>query len=60
MASNKRLLKAYIRYDGNGRVIPGSPIMRQSAPKDGHWHEINAYLCCNTTTTTSTTQEQRQ
>lgn len=55
MASNKRNLKAFVRYDGSGRVVPGSLILRQKMPKVGKWVEVQAYECCNPTTTTSTT-----
>jgi hypothetical protein len=56
--SNKKDLKAYVRYDGSGRVIPGSLILQRSKPKVGNWEQIQAYECCDpyfTTTTTSTT-----
>ena len=56
MASNKRLYKAYARYDGTGRIVVGSLIWRKKMPKNGTWVEITqAYECCNPTTTTSTT-----
>ena len=56
MATNKRDLKAYVRFDGTGRIIPGSLVLRRAKPKVGNWKEIEAYECCNpTTTTTSTT-----
>lgn len=59
MANNNKL-KAYIRYDGTGRVIAGSLILQRSKPKVGNWQEIDANECCNyvpgsTTTTTTTT-----
>jgi hypothetical protein len=47
MASNKRINKAYVRYDGSGRVIPGSLILNRFKPKVGNWQETPAYLCCN-------------
>jgi hypothetical protein len=53
--SNKRDLKAYVRFDGQGRVVAGSLILRKSKPKVGKWQEITAYECCNQTTTTTTT-----
>jgi hypothetical protein len=46
MFPNKRDLRAYVRYDGRGRIIPGSLILRRSKPKVGHWKEVPAYLCC--------------
>ena len=53
MASNNRL-KAFVRYDGSGRVIAGSLILQRFKPKVGNWVEIDAYECCNPTTTTTT------
>lgn len=59
MASNQRDLKAFVRFDGSGRVVAGSLILRKNKPKVGRWQEIPAYECCNyvptTTTTTSST-----
>jgi hypothetical protein len=52
---DKRVNKAYVRYDKNGRIIPGGPRMNRFKPKSGGWKEINAYLCCNDATTTTTT-----
>jgi hypothetical protein len=55
--SNQKRLKAFVRYDGSGRVVAGSLILRKNKPKVGRWQEIPAYECCNyvpTTTTTST------
>ena len=54
---NSRPLKAYVRFDGSGRIVAGSLILRKNKPKVGKWKEIPAYECCNvvpTTTTTST------
>lgn len=55
-------LKAYVRYDGNGRVVAGSLVFRKKKPKNGRWVEISSNLCCNpnpipnpSTTTTTTT-----
>ena len=47
MASNRRDLKAYVRFDGSGRVVPGSLILRRNKPKVGTWTEITGYQCCN-------------
>ena len=44
---NNRRLKAFVRYDGSGRVIPGSLNLQATKPKVGNWKEINAYECCN-------------
>jgi hypothetical protein len=53
---DKRPLKAYVRFDGTGRIVPSSLILRRKKPKVGKWVEIPAYECCNlTTTTTSST-----
>ena len=57
MATNNKL-KAYVRFDGTGRVIAGSLILQRFKPKVGNWVEIDANECCNyvpTTTTTTTT-----
>jgi hypothetical protein len=57
--SNQRDLKAFVRYDGSGRVVAGSLVLRKNKPKVGKWKEIQAYECCNyipSTTTTTTTQ----
>ena len=61
MAQNtNRPLKAYVRFDGTGRIVPSSLILRRKKPKVGKWVEIPAYECCNyvpsTTTTTTTTE----
>jgi len=47
MASNKKDLKAYVRYDGTGRLISGSLILQRSKPKVGNWKQIGAYECCD-------------
>lgn len=47
MASNKRDLKAFVRYDGTGRVIPGSLILQRNKPKVGNWNQTTAYECCD-------------
>ena len=48
-------LKAFVRFDGSGRVIPSSLILQKSKPKVGNWKEINATQCCNDITSTTTT-----
>jgi hypothetical protein len=55
MANSNNRLKAYVRYDGTGRVIAGSLILQRFKPKVGNWVEIDANECCNYTTTTTTT-----
>lgn len=52
---NSRPLKAYVRFDGSGRIVAGSLILRKNKPKVGKWKEIQAYECCNVVPTTSTT-----
>lgn len=52
-------LKAYVRYDGNGRVVPSSIILRRNKPQVGDWVEVLANLCCNPTTTSTTTINER-
>jgi hypothetical protein len=51
---NTRPLKAFVRFDGSGRIVAGSLILRKNKPKVGKWKEIPAYECCNFTTTTTT------
>jgi hypothetical protein len=53
--SNQRNLKAFVRYDGSGRVVAGSLVLRKNKPKVGKWKEILTYECCNDIPTTSTT-----
>ena len=59
MANSRKDLKAYVRFDGSGRIVPGSLILRRKMPKVGKWKEVQAYECCDpnfpTTTSTSTT-----
>ena len=40
MATNNKL-KAYVRYDGTGRVL------QANKPKVGNWKRIQAYECCD-------------
>lgn len=54
MAKNNNL-KAYVRYDGTARIIPGSLILNRFKPKVGNWQEIDANECCNYIPTTTTT-----
>ncbi len=58
MANNQKKLKAFVRYDGSGRVVAGSLILRKNRPRVGRWFEIPTYDCCNgdSTTTSTTTQ----
>lgn len=54
MIVNKRDLKSYARFDGTGRIVPGSLVLRRTQPKNGNWKEIPAYQCCNNVTLTTT------
>lgn len=45
--NNKKDLKAFVRYDGSGRVVAGSLILRRKKPKVGKWTEVQGYQCCN-------------
>lgn len=56
MANNQTpKLKAFVRFDGTGRVVPGSLVLQASKPKVGDWKEIPATECCGPTTTTTST-----
>lgn len=52
---DKRNLLAFVRMDGQGRVVAGSLILRRKMPKVGKWVEITGYQCCNYSSTTTTT-----
>ena len=45
--SNKTL-KAFVRLDGQNRVIASSLILRKNKPKVGRWREIVVNECCTT------------
>jgi len=45
--ANQRNLKAFVRFDGSGRIVAGSLILRKNKPRIGRWYEIPAYQCCN-------------
>ena len=45
--ANQRNLKAFVRFDGSGRIVAGSLVLRKQKPKVGRWYEIPAYQCCN-------------
>ena len=53
MSNNK--LKAFVRLDGQNRVISSSVVYRQNKPKVGRWREIIVNECCVPSTTTTTT-----
>jgi len=45
--ADQRNLKAFVRFDGSGRVVAGSLVLRKNKPKVGRWQEIPAYECYN-------------
>lgn len=53
MAANNNL-RAFVRLDGQNRVVASSLILRKNKPKVGKWLEVAASVCCTTTTSTST------
>ena len=53
--NNNNKLKAFVRFDGSGRIVPSSLIIQAFKPKVGNYKEIDAKECCNYTTTTTTT-----
>lgn len=54
-SNNNNKLKAFVRFDGSGRIIPSSLIVQAFKPAVGNYQEIDAKECCNYTTTTTTT-----
>ena len=46
MANSNNQLKAYVRFDGTGRIVPSSLILQRFKPKVGNWQEIPATECC--------------
>jgi hypothetical protein len=51
---NLRDLKAFVRYDGSGRVVAGSLIFRKKKPTIGNFQQIQSFKCCNDVTLTYT------
>ena len=49
---NLRDLKAFVRYDGSGRVVAGSLIFRKKKPTIGNFQQIQSFKCCNDVTLT--------
>ena len=49
MANSNNQLKAYVRFDGTGRIVPSSLILQRFKPKVGNWQEIPATECCTPT-----------
>jgi len=54
MSTNKKDLKAFVRYDGSERIVSGSLILRKKKPKVGKWKEIANSQCCTDVTLTTT------
>ena len=44
MSTNQ--LKAWVRFDGNRNVVPGSLILRKTKPPVGTWLQVTYNLCC--------------
>lgn len=41
--------KAFVKYDGSGRIVPGSLIITNNTlPKPGIWKEVYINKCCDT------------
>jgi len=54
-SNNNNKLKAFVRFDGTGRIIPSSLIVQAFKPAVGNYVEIDAKECCNYVPTTTTT-----
>jgi len=48
--NNNNKLKAFVRFDGSGRIVPSSLIVQAFKPKVGNYKEIDAKECCNYST----------
>lgn len=47
MSRNRKDFKTFYRFDGNGRIIPGSNILKKGyKPEEGTWQESSPYECC--------------
>lgn len=58
MAKRDPRLRAFVKVNKLGEVVPGTLILRRVPPESGHsfyWQEIIPDICCTTTTTTTTT-----
>lgn len=40
---------AYVRYDHQGRIVAGGPIIQARPPKNGNWQAVSNVLGTNTT-----------
>ena len=54
-SNNNNKLKAFVRFDGSGRIVPSSLIVQAFKPAVGNYVEIDAKECCNYVPTTTTT-----
>jgi hypothetical protein len=45
-SNNNNKLKAFVRFDGSGRIIPSSLNVQSIKPKVGNWRQINSKECC--------------
>lgn len=43
---------AYVRYDHQGRIVPGGPIIQARPPKVGNWQAVSNVIGTNTTSNT--------
>jgi hypothetical protein len=50
-----RSLRAFVKIDAQGNLVPGVLLYRKKKPSSGNWKELDANVCCPSTTTTSTT-----
>ena len=41
-SNNNNKLKAFVRFDGSGRIVPSSLIVQAFKPKVGNYKEIDA------------------
>lgn len=39
-------LKAFVRFDGQNKIVPGTLVVQSTKPKVGKWEEISA-VCCS-------------
>lgn len=50
MARRDPNLRAFVKYDKNGDIVPGSLILRRKPPESGrsfHWQELTENQCCS-------------
>jgi len=50
MAQKNPRMKAFVRIDASGRIIPGQVVLRLRKPRIGRWIQITSDVCCETTT----------